>query len=80
MKNVFINAAGKMSLIQKSDSKYIGEINRMKGTGSFDDAIEVEEYNGMTAQELTREKAYQQTMMPQNKGCTIIFVENIIEI
>ena len=81
MKNVFINRQGKMSLTQKPDSVMIGEINRMQGTGSFENEIEVAEYNGMKAQEMSREWAYKCQQSPYTKNSTtIVFVENIVAI
>lgn len=77
MKNVFINRKGKMSLTQKPDSVMVGEIHRMQGRNSFEDEIEVSEYNGMAAQDMTREWAYKASQSPYNKTATIVYVDNI---
>lgn len=77
MQNVFINRQGEMSITQKPDSIQVGEIHRMRGRNSFADQIEVENHNGIMAHELTRETAYRATQNPQNKGVTIVYVDNI---
>lgn len=78
MKNVFIDKKGVMSLDKKEDSVSVGKIHRFQGSASFEEAIEVANWNEMTAYDLTREHAFKASQSPYtSKANTLVYVDDI---